>query len=121
MKVSIIVEARLGSKRLQNKILYKIKKKTFFEYLINNLKYLKNADEIIVATTLNKKDDKIANIAKKNKIKFYRGSETNVLKRVIDAGKKYRCNIIARVTSDCPLIDIKIIDKAILMFKKKKM
>ena len=43
-----------------------------------------------------------------------------VLKRVIDAGKKYRCNIIARVTSDCPLIDIKIIDKAILMFKKKK-
>ena len=53
----------------------------------------------------------------KNKIKFYRGSEKNVLKRVIDTAKHYKCKIIVRVTSDCPIIDVSIIDQAIKMFE----
>lgn len=117
MKVSIIVEARLGSKRLPNKIIYRIKKYLFIEYLIKRLKLSKQAHEIIIATTRLEQDKKIVNIAKKNKIKYFQGSETNVIKRVIDAGKKFRCKTIVRITSDCPVIDVSIIDQAIIMFK----
>ena len=56
MNFSIIVEARLGSSRLPNKIIYKIKKYTFLEYLIKRLKLVKNAKEIILATTNNEKN-----------------------------------------------------------------
>jgi spore coat polysaccharide biosynthesis protein SpsF len=117
MKVSIIIEARLGSKRLPNKIIYRIKKYLFLEYLIKRLKQSKTINEIIIATTNLPQDNKIVQIAKKNKIKFYRGSENNVLKRVIDTAKYFKCKTIARVTSDCPIIDVGIIDQAVQIFK----
>ena len=68
MNFSIIVEARLGSSRLPNKIIYKIKKYTFLEYLIKRLKLVKNAKEIILATTNNEKNEEIIRIAKKIKL-----------------------------------------------------
>ena len=120
MKVSIIIEARLGSKRLPNKIIYRIKKYLFLEYLIKRLKQSKTINEIIIATTNLPQDNKIVQIAKKNKIKFYRGSENNVLKRVIDTAKHFKCKTIARVTSDCPIIDFTIVDQAVQMFKFNK-
>ena len=120
MKFSIIVEARIGSKRLPGKILYKIKRYTFLEYLIKRLKLVKQAKQIIIATTNNEKNSEIIKIAKKNKIKYFKGSQDNVLKRVIDAGKKFSCDVIIRVTSDCPVIDIEIIDQAIETYKNNK-
>jgi len=120
MKFSIIVEARLGSKRLPGKILYKIKKHVFLEYLINRLKLSSKAKEIIVATTNLKSDYEIVRIAKKNKVKYYRGSEDNVLQRLLDTGKKFNCDGIVRITSDCPIIDVSLIDQAIETFKNNK-
>ncbi len=120
MKVSVIIEARLGSKRLPNKIILKIKKYLFIEYLIKRLKLSKKINEIIIATTDLPQDRKLVNIAKKNKIKYFQGSEKDVLKRVIDTGKKFKCKTIVRVTSDCPVLDISILDQAIDMFKKNK-
>ena len=94
MKFSIIVEARLGSNRLPNKILYRINKHVFLEYLIKRLKFSKEANEIIISTTNLQSDNEIVKVAKKNKIKYYRGSENNVLKRVIDTGKRFNCKKI---------------------------
>ena len=71
MKFSIIVEARLASSRLPNKILYKIKRYTFLEYLIKRLKLVKNAKEIILATTDNEENDEIIRIAKKKQNKIF--------------------------------------------------
>ena len=56
MKFSLIVEARTGSRRLPNKILLKIKKKNFLEYLLIRLSKIKKIDNFIVATSTNKKD-----------------------------------------------------------------
>ena len=120
MNFSIIVEARLGSSRLPNKIIYKIKKYTFLEYLIKRLKLVKNAKEIILATTNNEKNEEIIRIAKKNKIKYFKGSEKNVIQRVINTGKKFSCEKIVRITSDCPVIDPQIIDLAIESYRNNR-
>ncbi len=117
MKFSVIIEARLGSTRLPNKILYKIKRYNFLEFLIKRLKLLKKINQIIVATTNNPRDKEIIRIAKKNKVKFYVGSENNVQKRVIDAGKKFKCETIVRITSDCPLSDPDLIDQAVEIYR----
>ena len=44
-------------------------------------------------------------------IKFFRGSQNNVLKRYIDAAEKYDLNHIIRITADCPFTDPNLIDK----------
>jgi spore coat polysaccharide biosynthesis protein SpsF len=115
-KISIIIEARSTSKRLPKKILLKVKKKTLLEHLINRLKKVKKINNIIIATTTNYQDDKIVALAKKNKVNYYRGSELNVLDRVIKAAKKFNTNIIVRVTSDCPIIDIHLVDQCLEIF-----
>lgn len=119
-KISAIIEARANSCRLPKKILLKINKKTILEHLVNKLKKSKNLNTIIIATTLNNSDDQIVEIAKKLKVKFFRGDETNVLKRVIDAANHFKVDVIVRITSDCPLIDVNIVDQLINIFKNNK-
>ena len=117
MKFSIIIEARLSSSRLSRKILYKIRKYSFLEYLIKRLKLLKSIDDIIVAMPDDEQNEELVLLAKKYKIKFFKGSHQNVIRRIIDAAKKFKCKNIVRVTSDCPLIDLDIIKNAIDMFR----
>lgn len=116
LKVSAIIEARSNSTRLPNKVLLKINKKTVLEHLVNKIKKSKNLNEIIIATTTNKIDDAIVKIAKKLKVKFFRGEENNVLKRVIDTSNFFKVDTIVRITSDCPLVDINLVDQFINIF-----
>ena len=88
-KISVIIQARYNSSRFEGKVLAKIKNKSLLEILINRIKKAKNIDQIIVACTKNSKDEGIINICKKLKIKFYRGSESNVISRYFFAAKKY--------------------------------
>ena len=88
MKNSIgcIIQARMKSKRLPGKVLYKIDNTTILEILISRLKKL--GIKIIIATTKNKPDDKIVKVSRKNKVFIFRGNEKNVLKRYYDCAKK---------------------------------
>ena len=114
--VTVIIQARFSSTRFPGKILNKIKKKTILEIQIDRLKKSKNISDIIIACTKNPKDKNIIKLCKKKKIKFYIGSEENVLERYYKAAKKYNAKNILRITSDCPLIDPKIIDDLIHKF-----
>ena len=119
-KFAAIIEARMTSKRLPGKILYKVGGKSFLWYLVKRLKKVKEIDKIILATTVNKSDDILVQFAKKNNISYFRGSELNVKKRVLDAAKKYKVENIVGITSDCPIIDINLISQVINTFKYNK-
>ncbi len=111
-----IIQARFNSTRFPGKILNKIKKKTILEIQIDRLKKSRNINDIIIACSTNPKDKNIIKLCKKKKIKFYIGSEFNVLERYYKAAKKYNAKNILRITSDCPLVDPKIIDDLIYKF-----
>ncbi len=117
---SVIIQCRVSSNRLPNKILLKLGKKTLLEFLINNLKKLTDL-ELICAIAKERNNKKLKDILKKNNIKFYEGSVDNVLKRFYMTAKKFNCkkNII-RITSDCPLIDTNLLKRGIKLFKKSK-
>lgn len=116
-KFSAIIEARMNSSRLPGKILYKANNKPFLWHLIRRLKKVKQINQIILATTKNPIDNILVKEAKKNKIKFFRGEEDNVKKRVLDAAKKFNVKNIVGITSDCPIIDINLISQVIDTFK----
>lgn len=65
MKIGIIIQARSSSKRLPNKVLSELGTRSILEHVINRVKKVSFKKKIIVATTKNKKDQKIAKIAKK--------------------------------------------------------
>ena len=119
-KIATIIECRMGSSRLPGKVLLPILNKPALLLLIERIKKIIPSTKIILATTTNKKDDEIVNFAKKNKINFFRGSEKNVFKRVVDAAKFYKVDVINSVCGDCMLLDPKLVSEALKVFLKLK-
>ena len=110
----------MGSSRLPNKSLMDIDGKTALEFMIDRVRKSDLIDDIVIATTINQKDDVIANLCINNQINCYRGSENDVLDRYYQSAKKYEAKIVVRLTSDCPLIDPDLIDETINIFINKK-
>ena len=113
MNAIAIVQARMGSTRLPGKVLKKIKDKTILDYVIERLKFCNEIEDIVLATTTDKKDDVLEKYALSKGISYFRGSEEDVLSRYYKAAKNYKADIIVRITSDCPLIDPEIVDEII--------
>jgi len=115
-KVSAIIEARMTSTRLRGKHMLPVLGRPIIEYLINRLKLVKSLDNIVMATTINKADDPLVKLSQEAEIKYYRGSENDVMSRVIEAAQSVSAEIIVSITGDCPLIDPQLIDQAIKTF-----
>ncbi|EKT3956840.1 cytidylyltransferase domain-containing protein [Flavobacterium psychrophilum] len=113
IKTIIITQARTGSTRLPNKILKEVDGKSLLQIHIERLKRCTKISEIIVATTDNKKDEIIFNKTLDWGLSCYRGSENDVLDRFYQSVKDKNANWLVRVTSDCPLIDPKLVDQII--------
>ena len=111
---AILIQARTNSNRFQNKILKKINKKEVLTIMLERLK--KKFEDKIIVVIGNKGYKKIVNICKKQKIKFFVGSDNNVLERYYKCAQKNKVNTIVRIPSDCPLIDPNIIKKGLKKF-----
>lgn len=108
--ITFIIQARLGSTRLPQKILLPFyDQKNIITIVIEKLKRIQNTN-IILATTNSKRDVPLIEVAKIMDVKSYCGSEIDVLKRFIDAANFYHANKIIRVCSDNPFIDIESLE-----------
>lgn len=116
MKVVAIIQARMGSTRLPGKILKEINGRPLLSYQLERLKASKYIDEIVIATTTEEQDDKIVAFCEQQDVSYYRGSERDVLARYFDTAVKFKADAIVRITSDCPIIDVQVVDKTIQYF-----
>ncbi len=113
MKIATIIQARMNSSRLPNKVLAKIKGKPLIEYLIDQVSY-KNLDmPIIIATSNKETDQEIVDYCLSHNLKFYKGSLSNVASRFYEIIKIYNLSFCVRVCADSPLLDGNLIKKAI--------
>lgn len=116
MKTGCIIQARTSSSRLPRKVLMPLpygSDKSVLENIIGRVRLSEHIDDIVLATTMNRDDDAIEEISGKLNINLFRGDEANVLERFYLSAKKYKLDLIIRITGDCPCIDPKIIDYAI--------
>ena len=116
MKVVAVISARMASKRFPGKAMMPILGRPVLSLLIERVKRAKTVDEIVVATTTKSEDDRIAVLAEKQGVKVFRGSENDVLGRLLAAAKKYHGDILVRLTGDNPLTDPVYIDKGLKLF-----
>jgi spore coat polysaccharide biosynthesis protein SpsF len=108
-KVSIIILARVGSKRLKNKALIKINKNSIIEILIKRLKNNILKKNIILCTSYKKNNKILKHIADKYQINFFRGSDKDIFKRILDCQKIFKFNHFVRITGDNPFTDLNAI------------
>lgn len=120
MKTVITIEARMLSSRLPGKVLLPILGKPMLELMIERLRRVKQADAIVIATTVDPSCDPIEELAHRLGVGCLRGSEDDVLDRVLQAARSADADLIVETTGDCPLIDPGVIDRIIEEFHARE-
>ncbi|MEO8576631.1 MAG: glycosyltransferase family protein [Gemmatimonadales bacterium] len=112
-KIVCIIEARFNATRLTGKVLMPILGEPMLGRMIERLRRVRTIDEIVVATSDHAADDAVADYARDLGVSVFRGSEEDVLDRVVRAAQSRSADLIVETTGDCPLIDPGIIDKVV--------
>ena len=120
MRTLAIVQARMGSTRLPNKVMLPINGVPLIELLLHRLALAKRIDHIIVATSNSHGDKPLAAHVRGLGYKVFEGSESNVLERFYQAAKAHEPEIVVRITGDCPLVDPELVDAMIANFAIQK-
>lgn len=118
-KVVATIEARMNSTRLPGKVLKPICGKPMLELMVERVRRSTSIDEIVIATAANASCDSIAKMAANMGIHCFRGSEDDVLERVLKAAGSVDADIIVELTGDCPLIDPAVIDEIVHQYHEK--
>lgn len=116
MRVVASIEARMGSSRLPGKVLMDIGGVSALDRLVQRLRACRRLDDIVLATSTGAGDDVLAHWATSAGVAVHRGSEDDVLQRVVDAQRAMNSDVVVEVTGDCPLLDPEVIDLGIETF-----
>jgi spore coat polysaccharide biosynthesis protein SpsF len=90
--------------------------KPCLQRVIERLRASKRLDDVIVACTTNEADNAIVALCDKLNCHYYRGSEDDVLSRVLEAAKTFDVDVIVDITADCPLLYAGHVDALINVF-----
>ncbi len=120
MKIIVTIEARMGSTRLPGKVLKEVCGKPLLQHMIERLRRSEKVDDVVVATTVNPKDNAIEALCHKIACSYYRGSENDITQRLIDTAKHFEADLIVQTTGDCPLHDPFVIDEAVTAYLGSK-
>jgi spore coat polysaccharide biosynthesis protein SpsF len=116
MKIVAVVQARMGSTRLPNKVLKDLGGASVLDRVLHRLRRSRLIAYIVVATTVEPRDNALVEHCEQNAISVFRGSEEDVLDRYYRAARQTHADVVIRITSDCPLIDPEVTDATIQAF-----
>lgn len=118
MNVLAIVQARMGSTRLPQKVMRPIQGVPMIELLLRRLAMSKRVTRIILASSDDAKNLPLANHVRSLGYAVFLGSENDVLDRYYQAAKSYLPEVVVRITGDCPLVDPALVDKVIDLYSE---
>lgn len=111
MKIGLVIIGRVESDRLKRKMLLPIEGKTFIEQVFGFAVGNYDKELVFFATTTNKEDAVLFNLARKRKIKAICGHSTDILKRYQQVARKYKLDGIITWDGDDLFVDKICIDK----------
>jgi len=117
MKVVALVQARMGSTRLPNKVMKPIGGVPMIEILLSRLSRATEVDQIVVATSVDARNQALVEYINKLGYACEQGSENDVLDRYLQAARAHQADVVVRITGDCPLVDPELVDEVIRGFK----
>jgi len=114
--VVAIIQARMGSERLPGKVLLDIAGQTMLERVVKRVQKARSIDRVVVATTDQAPDDRVAELAIRLGVHVTRGSEEDVLGRFSQAAEETGAATIVRVSADSPFVDPEVTDMVVDAF-----
>ena len=117
MKTVAIVQARMGSTRLPDKVMKTVAGLPMIELLLARLKAAEEIDQIVVATSVDKRNQPLVEHVESLGYRCERGSEQDVMQRYLQAARASDANVIVRITGDCPLVDPRLVDQVVREFR----
>lgn len=106
----------MTSSRLPGKVLLRALGQPMLHHLFRRLRAVPSIDEVVLATTVNATDDVLVEFAAGEGIAAYRGSEQDVMMRVVGAAESAGADVVVEITGDCPIIDPDIVEQTIQMY-----
>jgi len=120
MKTIVIIQARFGSTRLPGKVLKPLGNVDVLTYDVERCKQIKGVSEVIIATSTLPQDDVIVEWCEKHGVKYFRGSEQDVLNLYVQCAKQYQPDYVMRVTSDCPFVDYEMSSEMVALMEQAR-
>jgi glutamate-1-semialdehyde 2,1-aminomutase len=117
MKTVAIIQARMGSTRLPNKVMKPIGGVPMIEILLARLSRAREIDQIVLATSSHIRNAPLVAHVQSLGYECIYGSENDVLERYIVAARQSLADVVVRITGDCPLIDPGLVDEIVRRFK----
>lgn len=116
METFAIIQARMGSTRLPGKVLKDLNGATMLQRVVARTRRANSLADVLVATSTDPADDVVVKECDRLSIRYFRGSESDVLDRYYRAALSLGAKVFVRITSDCPLIDPSVIDRTVSAF-----
>ena len=113
MKTVAIVQARMGSIRLPDKVMQEVCGTPLIGLLLGRLSRSRLIDQIVLATSVDPRNGVLRDYVRRLGYQVYSGSEDDVLDRYYQAARAAEAKIVVRITGDCPLIDPDLVDAVI--------
>jgi spore coat polysaccharide biosynthesis protein SpsF len=113
MRLVVVMQARMGSTRLPGKVLMPLAGKPLLERIIERVTAARTRFNLVVATTMDPADDAIVSLCSKAGYSCYRGDPQDLLDRHLQAARREQADAVAKIPSDCPLIDPEVIDRVL--------
>ena len=120
LKVVTVVQARMRSTRMPNKVLYPlIGNKPLLLHMLERVQAAKFVGTVVVATSTATEDQPIVDLCVQNNLVCMAGHPTDLLDRHYQAGLAFNADVVVKIPSDCPLIDTAVIDRVIEAYLAK--
>jgi spore coat polysaccharide biosynthesis protein SpsF len=120
LRVVAAIQARLGSRRLPGKVLRVVSGRPLIGWIVSRLCHAREVDAVVVSTSTAPADAALEKFAKSAGVGFFRGSEEDVLSRLLETSREFGADAIVRITGDCPLIDPAVVDLVTGTFRESQ-
>lgn len=116
-KIIGTIEARMGSSRLKGKTMLPVHEgRPLLECVVRRFRACPVIEDVVVATTIEAGDDLIAAWCANNGVPVFRGSENNVLERVLGAALKHRADAIVQMGADSAFLDADLVGQLVSLY-----
>lgn len=122
MKVVACIIARTVSTRLPLKVLRDLHEgMTMLDFIVKRLRMVKRIDEIYICTSAEREDEILEDVARRNKVKIYRGSADQVIERMLSVARIEQADVLLRITGDNPFTSFEYIDLQLEMLEQHRL
>jgi spore coat polysaccharide biosynthesis protein SpsF len=115
----VVVQARMSSTRLPGKVLSPLAGAPALVRMMERVRRATRVSCHLVATSDHVSDDAIADVCGRHGIRCTRGPLDDVLARIAGAVPS-DCEVVVRLTADCPLTDPHLIDRHLERFSDER-